>query len=58
MTADPILVLAFVISVGLVAARLMYIGLRNGVHDEDGSPHRPTLDTRGPDPDDSQRGTH
>lgn len=45
MHADPVLVLAFVISVGLVALRLMYIGLRNGVHDEDGQ----TLDTRGPD---------
>lgn len=54
MQADPILVLAFVISVGLVALRLMYIGLRNGVHDEEG----PTLDVQNHIGDESQRGTH
>lgn len=54
MSADPVLVLAFVIALGLVAARLMYIGLRNGVHDEDGS----TLDVQNHIGDESQRGTH
>lgn len=54
MSLDPI-VMGVIIVVGLVAARLMWLGLRpsNGVHDEP-----PTLDTRGADPNDPTAGTH
>lgn len=53
MDLDPV-VLGVIIVVGLVAARLMWIGLhaRNGVHEE------PNLNTRGADPNDPTAGTH